>query len=123
MSALCTSNRGTAPAGVIGRSGKETKYGAMGNALFDMDIGSPYIFPYLGAGAGYQSVTQRLSQTDTGGVSEHISGDKGAFAYQAMFGATHAFLPEHNGVRPNTLHVLLHACTAATLVVLARLTH
>ena len=46
-----------------------------------------------------------------------------AARYQAMFGATHAFLPEHNGVRPNTLHVLLHACTAATLVVLARLTH
>jgi hypothetical protein len=42
-----------------------------------------------------------------------------ATRYRAMFGATHAFLPEHNGIRPNTLHVVLHACTAATLVVLA----
>jgi hypothetical protein len=38
--------------------------------------------------------------------------------YRAMFGATHAFLPERNGIRPNTLHVVLHVCTAATLVVL-----
>jgi hypothetical protein len=39
--------------------------------------------------------------------------------YRAMFGSTHAFLPERNGVRPNTLHVALHVCTAATLVALA----
>jgi hypothetical protein len=39
--------------------------------------------------------------------------------YRAMFGATHAFLPERNGMVPNTLHVVLHACTAATLVALA----
>jgi hypothetical protein len=39
--------------------------------------------------------------------------------YRAMFGSTHAFLPERNGVRPNPLHVALHVCTAATLVVLA----
>lgn len=38
--------------------------------------------------------------------------------YRAMFGRTHAFLPERNGVTPNTLHVLLHACTAATLALL-----
>lgn len=42
--------------------------------------------------------------------------------YQLMFGNTHAFLPERNGIRPNTLHVLLHACTAATLVTLAVMT-
>jgi hypothetical protein len=45
-----------------------------------------------------------------------------AARYRAMFGATHAFLPERNGVRPNTLHVALHACTAATLVVMALVT-
>ena len=39
-----------------------------------------------------------------------------------MFGGTHAFLPERNGVRPNTLHVVLHGCTAATLAVMAALT-
>lgn len=41
-----------------------------------------------------------------------------AARYAAMFGRTHAFLPQRNGVTPNTLHTVLHACTAATLVVL-----
>jgi hypothetical protein len=45
-----------------------------------------------------------------------------AWRYQAMFGATHAFLPERNGIRPNTLHVILHTVTLATLVVLVALT-
>lgn len=35
-----------------------------------------------------------------------------------MFGTTHAFLPAHNGIRPYTLHVVLHAATLATIVVL-----
>ncbi len=42
--------------------------------------------------------------------------------YRAMFGGTHAFLPERNGVQPNTLHVVLHVVTVATLVVLAIVT-
>ncbi len=28
--------------------------------------------------------------------------------YQQMFGETHAFLPEINGIVPNTLHVIFH---------------
>ncbi len=39
--------------------------------------------------------------------------------YQALFGNTHAFLPKRNGIVPNTLHVLLHLTTAATLLILA----
>jgi len=42
-----------------------------------------------------------------------------ATRYQAMFGGTHAFLPERNGLVPNTLHCVLHAATVATLVTLA----
>lgn len=38
--------------------------------------------------------------------------------YQRMFGNTHAFLPEHNGMVPNTAHILLHLATAATLLFL-----
>lgn len=41
--------------------------------------------------------------------------------YTRMFGGTHAFLPVRNGIVPNTLHCLLHAATAATLVLLALL--
>ena len=42
--------------------------------------------------------------------------------YQVMFGTTHTFLPERNGIRPNTLHVILHIATLTTLVVLSALT-
>jgi hypothetical protein len=45
-----------------------------------------------------------------------------AARYQVMFGGTHAFLPERNGVRPNTLHVILHVATLAILFVIAALT-
>lgn len=38
--------------------------------------------------------------------------------YQLMFAHTHSFLPERNGITPNTLHIILHLTTAATLVVL-----
>lgn len=44
-----------------------------------------------------------------------------AARYQAMFGNTHAFLPAGNGIRPNTLHVLLHITTLTTLVILGAL--
>jgi hypothetical protein len=43
-------------------------------------------------------------------------------SYDRMFGATHAFLPARNGIRINTLHVILHSATVATLLVLAILT-
>ena len=39
-----------------------------------------------------------------------------------MFGRTHAFLPERIGIRPNTLHVILHAATLTTLILLGALT-
>jgi hypothetical protein len=42
-----------------------------------------------------------------------------AARYRAMFGGTHAFLPERNGIVPNPLHCLLHGATVAMLVVLA----
>ena len=42
--------------------------------------------------------------------------------YAAMFGNTHAFLASRNGVRINTLHCILHAATALTLVTLAVVT-
>jgi len=41
--------------------------------------------------------------------------------YQAMHGATHAFLPLHNGMRPNTLHVTVHLAVLGMLGDLALL--
>lgn len=42
-----------------------------------------------------------------------------AARYRAMFGRTHKFLPERNGITPNTLHLALHCATLATLILLA----
>ena len=72
------------------QSGHETKTGAMINALFDMDIGSPYIFPYIGGGAGYQNVAfaQTLSFNATGSSAVlHTQGNQNSFAYQGILGA------------------------------------
>ncbi len=45
-----------------------------------------------------------------------------AARYALMFSTTHAFLPMRNGIRVNTLHVVLHAATVMTLVVLVVVT-
>ena len=34
-------------------SGSAQTYGVMANALFDLDVGAPWIYPYLGGGLGY----------------------------------------------------------------------
>jgi hypothetical protein len=38
--------------------------------------------------------------------------------YRQIFGNTHSFLPERNGMVPNTLHIVLHLSTFAMLVAL-----
>ena len=75
--------------------GDRYTYGAMVNALFDLDIGSPYVFPYLGVGAGWawsdydklklygisQPFTLRSNQSDNN------------FAYQGIIGASFPIPP------------------------------
>ena len=41
--------------------------------------------------------------------------------YAAMFGKTHAFLPERHGITPTTAHVALHVATFMALVLALRL--
>ncbi len=75
-------------------NGREQKYGPMVNALFDLDIGSPYVFPYVGAGAGYAWVTQRQSARPVGlGASSSLGGTDGSFAYQAIAGLSFPIPP------------------------------
>ncbi len=45
-----------------------------------------------------------------------------AARYQGIFGQTSAFLPERNGIVPNTLHTVLHASTVSTLAALFAVT-
>jgi hypothetical protein len=45
-----------------------------------------------------------------------------AARYKVMYGTTHAFLPERNGISPNTLHVIFDIVTIAILITLGALT-
>jgi OOP family OmpA-OmpF porin len=69
-------------------SGSIRHYGVMANALFDMDIGSPWVYPYLGIGAGYQQTSAvNVAATQNGGPFVYRTNDsQGAFAVQAIVG-------------------------------------
>jgi outer membrane protein OmpA-like peptidoglycan-associated protein len=61
----------------------------MTNALFDIDVGSHYVYPYLGIGVGYQSTHLNdfaLTQINRP-YSFTASGDAGGFATQIIGGA------------------------------------
>lgn len=64
--------------GLAGSSGHADQYGVMVNGLFDFDIGNPSIYPFIGAGVGYQWA--KLSGTGA-------SGDADYAAAQVMAGA------------------------------------
>lgn len=68
--------------------GSLRNYGVMANALFDMDIGVPWLYPYVGAGAGYQwTHVNGLSVAQAGGPFHLAVNDtSGTFAWQAMAG-------------------------------------
>jgi outer membrane protein OmpA-like peptidoglycan-associated protein len=67
--------------------GYTQKYGAFANALYDIDVGSPYIFPYIGAGVGYLWEGIPSGAVNSAGVS-NISGTTGSFAYQGIAGVS-----------------------------------
>ena len=71
-------------------SGSVHNLSVMVNALFDLDVGSPYVYPYMGLGVGYQSTHLdgfAISRTDKPLVLS-ASGDDGGFAVQAIVGAS-----------------------------------
>ncbi|QCE34113.1 OmpA family protein [Acetobacteraceae bacterium] len=73
-------------------SGHQMVYGGFANAFFDMDIGLSWIYPYIGFGVGYEWQNDNMTLINTAQSSnpytEHIGGTTGAFAYQAMGGAS-----------------------------------
>ncbi|GBR01847.1 OmpA family protein [Acetobacter oeni] len=67
--------------------GRRQTYGVMANALFDLDIGKSWLFPYFGAGVGYGWTAMNTSVTAAGNtLSQHVGGTFGNFAYQGIFG-------------------------------------
>ena len=80
----------------VGGGGQFQQYGAMVNGLFDFDVGSPYVFPYVGIGFGYienQLHGGRLYTTSGFGVGapqvavDFTNSAKGSAAGQAILGA------------------------------------
>ena len=71
-------------------SGSVQTYGVMANALFDIDVGVPWIYPYIGGGVGYART--HLSQSATFApasfplISNHFDQTQGNFAFQAIGG-------------------------------------
>ncbi|GBQ83819.1 outer membrane protein [Gluconacetobacter johannae DSM 13595] len=65
--------------------GRQQTYGVMANALFDLDIGKSWLYPYFGAGIGYAWQAMNAGVTAPG-FSQQIGGTFGNFAYQGMFG-------------------------------------
>ncbi len=79
-------NRVTSLGGPAAISGRQTGSGVMANALFDLDIGVPWLFPYAGAGLG--AAWTRWSQLDASSGTTRLtaSGTSTNFAYQAIGG-------------------------------------
>lgn len=67
--------------------GHQKKYGGMANALFDLDIGQNWIYPYFGAGIGYaRQFTNSTIRGVNNNYKQRVNSGTGGFAYQAMFG-------------------------------------
>jgi outer membrane protein OmpA-like peptidoglycan-associated protein len=75
-------------------SGSLNTYGAMANALFDMDIGVPWLYPYVGGGVGYAWTNMHSLTINSPpappfpAATSHEGGTKGGFAYQAIAGVS-----------------------------------
>ncbi len=61
-------------------------YGVMANALFDMDVGSAWIYPYIGGGVGYAWTHADNVTVTSGGATTTTNDTKGRFAVQAIAG-------------------------------------
>jgi outer membrane protein OmpA-like peptidoglycan-associated protein len=68
-------------------SGHMNRYGVMANALFDLDIGTPYVFPYMGFGLGYMWTHLDSSFVQPGGPFLFSTNQtEGRFAVQGILG-------------------------------------
>ncbi|MDE2576252.1 MAG: porin family protein, partial [Rhodospirillales bacterium] len=74
--------------GVIHGNTDAQTYGAMVNGLYDFDIGQSWIYPYLGAGVGYEATQLNgATYTGPGGSGTMKTSTKGGFAAQGIVGA------------------------------------
>jgi OOP family OmpA-OmpF porin len=76
------SGAGTLAAG----SGRSEKYGAMVNGLYDFDLGSAFVFPYIGLGVGYQEADFNNFSAGSSVGRLYASQSKASFAGQIIAG-------------------------------------
>ncbi|HEY1856782.1 OmpA family protein [Acidocella sp.] len=71
--------------------GYEGRYGVFANAYYDFDIGLPYLFPYVGAGIGWQE--DAFNGLNAGDYS--FDKTRGSLAYQGIVGVSYpiSFVP------------------------------
>jgi OOP family OmpA-OmpF porin len=72
-------------------------YGVMANGFYDFDIGMPWIYPYVGAGVGYEmtsvSSAEATNGTAPGTTASLNSSTRGGFGAQGMVGASFPIQP------------------------------
>jgi outer membrane protein OmpA-like peptidoglycan-associated protein len=69
--------------------GYEQKYGAFVNALYDFDIGLPWLFPYVGGGVGWQIANYNNLVIDDLSVTK----EKDALGFQGIAGLSFPIPP------------------------------
>ena len=79
-----------APSQGITIGGNAQKYGPMVNVVYDFNMLSPFVVPYIGVGVGYQWVDHKLNSVSfpgsLGTVTTDQSHNSGGFAYQGIAG-------------------------------------
>jgi outer membrane protein OmpA-like peptidoglycan-associated protein len=71
-----------ADGGQFPAGGRNRQFGAFVNALYDFDVGVPYVFPYVGGGVGWQE-----SYFDNlGSEGASVTKERGSLAYQGIAG-------------------------------------
>lgn len=75
-----------APDGIYSIMGAQQTYGGFVNILYDVSVGLP-VFPYVGAGVGYEIV--KLNRHFYDAYNGTIAGSQGSFAYQLIGGLSY----------------------------------
>ena len=70
-------------------SGHESQYGGFINGIYDFDVGLPWLYPYAGAGVGWQ--VARYDNFRSGGTI--VNQSRGSFAYQGIAGLSFPIAP------------------------------
>ena len=85
----------SASVGPTASGGDQYSYGGMVNALFDMDVGLNWLYPYFGLGAGVAD--SELSEVHSYGTANpsnfRFRGNSVNFAYQGIFGLSFPLAP------------------------------